>query len=35
MTKFLIKAYKEYFKEQYSTNMQIISYDITNYSNTE
>lgn len=35
MAKFLIKAYKEYFKEQYSTNMQIISYDITNYSNTE
>ena len=35
MAKFLIKAYKEYFKERYSTNMQIISYDITNYSNTE
>ena len=33
--KFLFKAYKEYFKNNYSNNNEILTYTITDYSNEE
>lgn len=35
MAKFLVKAYKEYFKENYSNNNTILNYEIQDFSNDE
>ena len=35
LTKFLFKAYKEYFKENYSSNNEILNYKIQNFENND